>query len=64
MLLFVLFQFIVVFEFILVLRQTLTPDNYWYTWICFGKFNALGLFQRLDINTDIVVLGMVFALVS
>lgn len=38
MLLFIIFQFVVVFEFILVLRQTLTPNNYWYTWICFGKY--------------------------
>ncbi|ORY89964.1 hypothetical protein BCR43DRAFT_499769 [Syncephalastrum racemosum] len=45
MLVFIIFQFVVVFEFILVLRQTLTPNNYWYTWICFvvlGMIFALG----------------------
>ncbi|KAI8136799.1 hypothetical protein BJV82DRAFT_385199 [Fennellomyces sp. T-0311] len=45
MLLFIAFQFVVVFGFILMLRQTLVPGNYWYTWICFviiGMLFALG----------------------
>ncbi|KAI9495108.1 hypothetical protein BDB00DRAFT_882586 [Zychaea mexicana] len=35
MIVFIAFQFVVVFEFILMLRQTLEPGNLWYTWICF-----------------------------
>ncbi|KAI7869986.1 hypothetical protein BDF14DRAFT_221055 [Spinellus fusiger] len=35
MLLFIVFQNLVVVQFVLVLRQTLTSQNFWYTWICF-----------------------------
>ncbi|KAI7852105.1 hypothetical protein BDC45DRAFT_196534 [Circinella umbellata] len=45
MILFIAFQFVIVFAFILMLRQTLEPNNYWYVWICFvvlGMAFALG----------------------
>ncbi|KAI9247181.1 hypothetical protein BDA99DRAFT_543027 [Phascolomyces articulosus] len=35
MIMFIIFQFVIVFAFILMLRQTLEPNNYWYVWICF-----------------------------
>lgn len=37
MITFICFQAIVVVHFVLVLKQTLQPNNNWYTWIVFGK---------------------------
>ena len=57
MILFIAFQFVIVFAFILMLRQTLEPNNYWYVWICFGKLLLLCLllflFSMNETNTSL-----------
>ncbi|KAG0182663.1 hypothetical protein DFQ28_011074 [Apophysomyces sp. BC1034] len=35
MVIFILFQVLVIFQFLLVLLQTVDPDDFWYTWMCF-----------------------------
>ncbi|CAO3590672.1 unnamed protein product [Absidia cylindrospora] len=45
MVIFILFQGVVIFEFVLVLTQTLSDS--WYIWICFGNYQ---LYFRLHLN--------------
>ncbi|KAI8393874.1 uncharacterized protein BYT42DRAFT_609639 [Radiomyces spectabilis] len=35
MIIFIIFQIVIFFQFILILGQTITPEDFWYTWICF-----------------------------
>lgn len=37
MITFIVFEGIVVVHYGLILKQTLQPNNNWYTWICLGK---------------------------
>lgn len=37
MITFVCFEAIVIVHYALILKQTLQPNNNWYTWICLGK---------------------------
>ena len=63
MIIFIAFQFVIVFAFILMLRQTLEPDNYWYVWICFGKLLLslfIYLFSMNETNTSFISLIHVF----
>ena len=38
MIIFMTFQALVIVHFALILQQTFKPNNNWYTWIVFGKF--------------------------
>ncbi|KAI8982967.1 hypothetical protein BDB01DRAFT_850807 [Pilobolus umbonatus] len=35
MIVFILFQMLVVFQLVLIVIESMSEDNYWYTWICF-----------------------------
>lgn len=69
MITFVCFEAIVIVHYALILKQTLQPNNNWYTWICLGKY----LYIEDEINlvliiiifcVDIVAIGIVIDLSS
>lgn len=68
MVIFIVFQFVVLFEFVLVLIQTLSDG--WYIWICFGECHIekkprLDWLDWLDWQGfSVVTLGILFALVT
>lgn len=44
MIVFIVFQLLVVFQLVLIAKGAIQPGEYWYTWICFGKVAEYNLF--------------------
>lgn len=69
MITFIVFEGVVVVHYGLILKQTLQPNNNWYTWICLGKLIAMFCIHVMNLTQfpfliSKVVIGILIVAVS
>lgn len=67
MIIFIIFECLVLFHFALIFSQTLQPNNNWYVWICFSKYTHNTHYIKILTSNYfyiIVWIGVAFTLVT